>query len=62
MYIKKQTVKSPSGKSYTYYRLTEAYREDGKVKHRVLAQLGALTQDEVQYLARRFAGIAGIEL
>lgn len=62
MFVKTQTVKKPSGKSYTYYRLAESYREDGKVKHRILAELGALTPQEVQYLARRFAGIAGIEL
>jgi len=62
MYLKPQTIKKPSGKSYTYYRLVESYREDGKVKHRILAELGSLTPDEVEYLARRFAGIAGIEL
>jgi transposase len=62
MFLKTQTVRKPSGKSYTYYRLVESYRQDGKVNHRVLAQLGALTPQEVQYLARRFAGIAGIEL
>jgi len=62
MFLKPQTVKKPSGKSYTYYRLAESYREDGKVKHRILAELGSLTPEEVEYLARRFAGIAGIEL
>lgn len=62
MYLKSQTVKKPNGKSYTYYRLAESYRENGKVKHRILAELGALKPEEIQYLARRFAGIAGIEL
>jgi transposase len=62
MYLKTQTVKKANGKSYTYYRLAESYREDGKVKHRILAELGALKPEEVDYLARRFAGIAGIEL
>jgi transposase len=62
MYLKTQTVKKANGKSYTYYRLAESYRENGKVKHRILAELGALKPDEVEYLARRFAGIAGIEL
>ncbi|MDA1142466.1 MAG: IS1634 family transposase [Planctomycetota bacterium] len=61
MYVKSQTVKSPSGKAYTYYRLAESYREDGKVKHRILGELGALTSEEAAKLARRFAGIAGIE-
>jgi transposase len=62
MYLKTQTVKKANGKSYTYYRLAESYRENGKVKHRILAELGALKPREVEYLARRFAGIAGIEL
>ena len=62
MYLKTQTVKKANGKSYTYYRLAESYRENGKVKHRILAELGALKSEEVEYLARRFAGIAGIEL
>ena len=62
MYLKTQTVKKANGKSYTYYRLAESYRENGKVKHRILAELGALKPEEVDYLARRFAGIAGIEL
>ena len=62
MVLKNQTVKKPNGKSYTYYRLAESYRENGKVKHRILAELGALKPEEVEYLARRFAGIAGIDL
>jgi transposase len=62
MYLKTQTVRKANGKSYTYYRLAESYRENGKVKHRILAELGALKPEEVEYLARRFAGIAGIEL
>ncbi len=51
MYLKTQTVKKANGKSYTYYRLAESYREDGKVKHRILAELGALKPEEVEYLA-----------
>jgi transposase len=62
MYLKKQTIKKRNGKSYTYYRLAESYRENGKVKHRIVAELGALKPEEVEYLGRRFAGIAGIEL
>src|SRR3990170_7281901 len=62
MYLKTQTVRKANGKSYTYYRLAESYREKGKVKHRIVAELGALKPDEVEYLARRFAGIAGIDL
>ena len=37
MYLKTQTVKKANGKSYTYYRLAESYRENGKVKHMAAA-------------------------
>lgn len=62
MYLKSQTIRKPNGKSYTYFRLVEAYREGGKVKHRILAELGSLTHAEAAKLARRFAGIAGLEI
>src|SRR3990172_7259451 len=62
MYLKSQTIRKPNGKSYTYFRLVEAYREGGKVKHRILAELGSLTPAEAAKLARRFAGIAGLEI
>jgi transposase len=39
MYVKRVTVKRGEG-SYVYLRLVEAYREDGKVRHRVIANLG----------------------
>ena len=39
MFLKTQTVKKPNCKSYTYYRLAESYRENGKVKHRTLLSL-----------------------
>ena len=48
MFLKNQTVTKPNGKSYTYYRLAESYRENGKVKHRILAELGALNPEEVE--------------
>ena len=62
MYLKKQNVKNPNGKTYTYYRLVQSYRDQGTVKHHVIGELGALTNDEAARLARRFAEIAGIEL
>jgi len=62
MFLKTQTVRKPNGKSYTYYRLVHSYREKGKVKQRVVAELGALSPQDVEYLARRFADLAGIEL
>jgi transposase len=39
MYVKRVTVKRGES-SYVYLRLVEAYRDDGKVRHRVIAQLG----------------------
>src|SRR4029453_423905 len=39
MYVKRATVKRGES-SYVYLRLVEAYREDGKVRHRGIAHLG----------------------
>jgi hypothetical protein len=62
MFVKKQTIHAPNGCDYTYYRLVQAYRENGQVKHRVIAELGRLTAEEAGKLARRFAEIAGNSL
>ena len=45
MYVKRATVKRGET-SYVYLRLVEAYREDGKVRHRVIANLGR--EDELK--------------
>jgi transposase len=45
MYLKRATVKR-GGNSYVYLRLVEAYRQDGKVRHRVIANLGR--EDELK--------------
>ena len=39
MYVKRVTVKRGEA-SYVYLRLVEAYRQDGRVRHRVIANLG----------------------
>ena len=39
MYVKRVTVKRGES-SYVYLRLVEAYRQDGRVRHRVIANLG----------------------
>jgi transposase len=39
MYVKRVTVKRGAD-SYVYLRLVEAYRQDGRVRHRVIANLG----------------------
>jgi uncharacterized protein DUF4277/DDE family transposase len=45
MYVKRATVKR-GGTSYAYLRLVQAYRQDGKVRHRVIANLGR--EDELK--------------
>ena len=62
MFLKTQTIKKPNGKSYTYYRLAESYRQNGQVKHRILAELGSLNGEQLKYLTQRFARLSGIEL
>jgi len=45
MHVKRVTV-NRGGTSYVYLRLVQAYREDGKVRHRVIANLGR--EDELK--------------
>ncbi len=47
MFLKK-TKKAYKKKGYEYYALTESYREGGKVKHRHIANIGALTPEQAQ--------------
>lgn len=49
MYI--DTAKSRRGdKTYTRYLLRDSYREDGKVKHRTIANLGQCSTEEIAAL------------
>jgi hypothetical protein len=64
-YVRKKRVKRQSGKAtsfyrdapeyYTYYQLVEGYRENGKVRQRVLAHLGRYPTVEgaIESLQRR---------
>ncbi len=47
MFLKKSK-KKYKGKSYNYYSLAESYRKEGKVKHRQIAKLGALTPEQAE--------------
>ncbi|MCR4440858.1 MAG: transposase, partial [Peptococcaceae bacterium] len=47
MFLKRAT-KTFKGKVYESYALTESYREDGKVKHRNIWNLGSLTENQAQ--------------
>lgn len=49
MYVDSSTVKH-NGKSYTRYLLRESYREQGKVKHRTLANLRSCSREEINAL------------
>ncbi len=44
----KNSKKSYKGKSYESYALTESYRDGGKVKHKHIANLGALSPKQAQ--------------
>jgi len=48
MYVDRSTVRSKSGKSYTRYLLRESYRENGKVKHRTIANLSKCKPQEIE--------------
>ncbi len=40
MFIRSIKIPGPGGSHYEYLRLVESYRQDGKVKQRVVANLG----------------------
>ena len=43
-----------NGKKYTRHLLRESYREEGKVKHRTIANISHCSQDEIQARFRQF--------
>lgn len=45
-----------NGKTYSYPLLRTSYREDGKVKHKTIANLSGLPADVVDYIRSRLAG------
>jgi transposase len=45
MFLKQSKV-TINGKSYSYYKIVESYRDKGKVKHKILFSLGALTDEQ----------------
>ena len=50
MYVDTSTVRSASGKTYTRHLLRESYREEGKVKHRTVANLSHCKPQEIEAL------------
>lgn len=47
MFLKKSTT-TIKGKTYNHYKIVESYRDNGKVKHRILFPLGNLTDEEAE--------------
>lgn len=45
MFLKKST-RTLKGKTYNHYKIVESFRENGKVKHRILFTLGALNDEQ----------------
>ena len=50
MYVDTSTVRSAKGKTYTRHLLRESYREEGKVKHRTVANLSHCKPEEIEAL------------
>lgn len=48
MYVDTSTVRSAKGKSYTRHLLRESYRDQGKVKHRTIANLSHCKPEEIE--------------
>jgi hypothetical protein len=51
-----KVVRPYKDREYTYWFLRQTYREDGKVKHRTLANLSALPADVIELVARALKG------
>jgi hypothetical protein len=51
-----KVVRPYKDREYTYWFLRQTYREDGKVKHRTLANLSALPADVIELVARVLKG------
>nr|WP_042315668.1 hypothetical protein [Desulfofarcimen acetoxidans] len=49
MFLKKSTFKR-NDKIYCHYKIVESYREDGKVKHRILFNVGTLSDEQAERL------------
>ena len=48
MFLKKVTIKQ-EGKTYNYFKIVASYRDkDGKPKHRLIQNLGVLSEDDAQ--------------
>jgi transposase len=48
MFLKKVTIKQ-AGKTYNYYKIVASYRDkDGKPKHRLIQNLGVLSEDDAE--------------
>src|SRR5688500_270266 len=54
MYIDTSTIRRNS-KTYTRYLLRESFRENGKVKHRTIANLSACSPEEISAMKLAFA-------
>lgn len=52
MFIKRCYSTITAKKAYYHYQLVESFREGEKVKHRVIANLGSLTDNEIDKLIK----------
>lgn len=50
MYVDTSSTKTKSGKIYKRHLLRTSYREEGKVKHKTIANLSSCTEDEIAAL------------
>jgi len=49
MFLKK-SVRTINGKTYSHYKIVESYRENGRIKHRILFPLGTLSDEQAEQL------------
>lgn len=54
MFVK--VVKNNKGrKNSSFISIAESYREDGKIKHRIIRNLGLFDDDQIPYIKAAFA-------
>ena len=61
MFLKKSTT-TIKGKTYSHYKIVESYRDNGKVKHRILFPLGDLTGEQAERIKMAISAYANPEV
>lgn len=62
MFLKCSEVKSTNGKVNKYYKIVESIRENGKIKHKILFNLGSLSDSKALLIRQIISGVSNPDL